>query len=154
DTALRAMRPQGGEVRRAAADREMYETHFRVLVGLETYRTAKMRFVHFPVRCSSLKLHPLGAQRASNAPLRQREDPRKTDVHQQRRFLVMRQKPDELDSGFIPSLDDADRLWAGALFVPRNPRDSVPERPRGDGGDLHRVVSLQALLCTQPQAKT
>ena len=66
----------------------------------------------------------------------------------------MRQKPDELDSGFIPSLDDADRLWTGELFVARNARDSVPERPRGDGGDLHRVVSLQALLCTQPQATT
>ena len=62
--------------------------------------------------------------------------------------------PDELDSGFIPPFNYADLLWTSELFVARQPLDSVPERPRGDRGDLHRVVPLQALLCPQLQTKT
>jgi len=65
----------------------------------------------------------------------------------------MREKPDELDSGFISPFDYADLLWTSELFVARQPLDSVPERPRGDRGNLYRVVPLKALLCPQLQAE-
>jgi hypothetical protein len=86
-----------------------------------------MRFEHFSMRWSSFKLHPFGTQRAANAPMRHSDDPRETHVHQQRRFLVMREKPDELDSGFIRPFYYADLLWTGKLFVARQPLDGVPK---------------------------
>src|SRR5882724_9719211 len=112
-----------------------------------------MRFVHFSVRGSSLKLNPIGMQRAANAPMRHSDDPRETHVHQQRRFLVMREKPDEPDSGFIPAFYYTDLFWTGKLFVARQPLDGVPKTPRGDCGDLNRVVPLDALLGPQLQPK-
>jgi hypothetical protein len=36
----------------------------------------------------------------------------------------MREKPDELDSGFISRFDYADLLWTSELFVARQPLDS------------------------------
>jgi len=55
----------------------------------------------------------------SNAPVRHADDPCETHVHQQRRLLLMREKPDELDSGFIAPFDYTDFFWTGELFVAR-----------------------------------
>ena len=105
------------------------------------------------MRWSTLKLHPFGIQSTSNAPLGHSDDPGETYVHQQRRFFLVGEKPDELYEGFIPPFDYADLLWTSELFVARQPLDSVPERPRGDRGNLYRIVPLKALLCPQLQAK-
>src|SRR5882762_3419440 len=124
-----------------------------ILVGLELYWTTEMRFVHFSVRGSSLKLNPTGIQRAANAAMRHSDDPRETHVHQQRWLLLMREKPDKLDSGLIPPFYYTDLLRTGELFVARQPLDGVPKRPRGDRGDLNRVVPLDAILGPQLQPK-
>src|SRR5258708_32551039 len=123
----------------------------RVLVGLELYRTPEMRFVHSSLHWSSLKPHPPGTQRTPNAALRHRDDPGKTHVHQQRRLLLVRKKPEELDGEFIPPFDYADFLWTSELFVARHSLDSVPKRPRGDRSNLYRIVPLKALLFPQLQ---
>src|SRR5271157_2808331 len=123
----------------------------RVLVGLELYGTPKMRFVHFSLHWDSLELYPLWNQRPPNAPVGHRDDPCETHVHQQWWFFLMREKPDELDSGFIPPFNYANLLWTSELFVARQPLDSVPERPRGDRSNLYRIVPLKALLCPELQ---
>ena len=61
----------------------------------------------------------------------------------------MCENPHELDSGFIPSLDDSDRFWTSELFVARDALDSILKRSRGNGGDLDRIVSFDALLIPQ-----
>jgi hypothetical protein len=38
----------------------------------------------------------------------------------------MREKPTELDRGFIPTFEDADLLGTGELLVAGNAADSVP----------------------------
>jgi hypothetical protein len=86
-----------------------------------------MRFVDLSVGWRPLKLYPLGNQRSPNTPTPHRDDPRKTYIHQQVRLLLVRQEPDELDSGLVSSFDDADLLWTGELFVAGNALDSVPK---------------------------
>ena len=93
----------------------------RILVGLELYRTVKMRFVNFSVYWNSLELHSFRTQRPSSASAGDGNDPCETHVNQERRLLFVREKPDELDRAFISSFNQPDFLWTGQLFVAREP---------------------------------
>ncbi len=66
----------------------------------------------------------------------------------------MREKPNELNGSFIPSFYNAYLLGTRQLFVAGNANDRVAERPRGDRGDLDRVVAFDALLCSKFQPET
>src|SRR5258708_37487757 len=112
-----------------------------------------MRFIHFLVYQSSLKLHALRIDRPPSASTCDTNNPRETRVPQQRRLCLVCAEPDELDGAFIAPTDYPDFLWTGELFVARQPLDSVPKRPRGECGDFNRVVALEALLGPQLQAK-
>jgi hypothetical protein len=105
------------------------------------------------MRGCSLKLDSLGMKRPSRAPLTESNNPCKADVHQQRRSLLVREKPDELDRAFIASFDETDFLWTSELFVARQPLDRIPERPRGERSELHGIVALDALFVPELQAK-
>lgn len=56
----------------------------------------------------------------------------------------MREKPDELDGGFIPSFDDADLLGTGELFVAGNALDSVPKSSRQDRNTSFVMTGLNS----------
>src|SRR5437870_11350235 len=105
-----------------------------------------MRFVDLSVGWRPLKLYPLGTQASSDATMRHRDDPSKTYIYQQRRFLLKREKPEKLDSGFLPTFDDSDLLRTSELLVAGNARDRISKCSSRDRGDLHGVVSLDALL--------
>ena len=66
----------------------------------------------------------------------------------------MRKKPNELDSSFSTSFNNAYLFGTRELFVAGNAPDSVAERPRGDRGDLDRVVAFEALLGSKFQSET
>ena len=65
----------------------------------------------------------------------------------------MGEKPDELDRAFIAPFDEMDFLWTRELFVTRQPLDRIPERPRGERSELHRVIALDTLLGPELKAK-
>src|ERR1700704_556307 len=96
-----------------------------------------MRFVDLSVGRRPLKLYPLWTQASSDATMRHRDDPSKTYIHQQRWFLLMREKPEKLDSGLIPAFDDSDLFRTGELLVAGDALDRVPKRSRCD----RRVLS-------------
>ena len=84
------------------------------------------------MRGCSLKLDSLGLERSTRASLTESNNPCKADVYEQRRLLLMGEKPDELDRVFIASFDETDFLWTSELFVAGQPLDRIPERPRGE----------------------
>jgi hypothetical protein len=112
-----------------------------------------MRLVHFSMRGCSLKLDSLGRKRSSRASLTEGNNPCKADVYQQRRLLLMGEKPDELDRAFIAPFDETDFLWTSELFVARQPLYRIPERPRGERSEFHGVIALDALLGPELQAQ-
>jgi hypothetical protein len=61
-----------------------------------------MCLVHFSIRGSSLKLYPLRIQWSSGASVADPNNPSEAQVYQQRRLLLMRQEPDELDRASLP----------------------------------------------------
>src|SRR6266699_3144397 len=103
---------------------------------------------------SPLKLDSLGSQRSSRASLGEGHNPCKADVYQQRRLLLMRQQPEELNRAVITAFYETDFLWTSELFVARQPLDRFPERPRGERSEFHRVIALDALLGPELQANS
>src|SRR5437879_5107361 len=112
-----------------------------------------MRLIHFWAYRSSLKLHALRIQGPPSASACDANNPCETHVHQQRRLFLVCEEPDKLDRAFTAPTDYTDFLRTSELFVARQPLDSVPKRPRGECGDFNRVVTLEALLGPQLQAK-
>lgn len=113
-----------------------------------------MGFIDVAVlRCSS-KLKSLWVYGPPGASPPDANDPRKTDIHEQLRLLLVRKQPNKLDCAFVPAFDETNFFGTGELFVARHPLYGIAKRSCGERGDFDRVVTLDALLATQLQAET
>ena len=72
-----------------------------------------MRLIDASMLRTSLELDPFGAYRSSSTSLTEANNPCEAYVYQQGRFLLMREKPEELDCAVIATFDQA-------IFVKRD----------------------------------